>query len=181
MRLGALLVPFGALCALSLAAAHPLAPRQDASAEVAGVTGRISVENRRAGRALFVARRLAPGGRVKGSIVLRNTGTRPARLLLTQSIVSSTAGRGGASLRYVLNLRITEPGKKKPVFDGKIGKLKHKTMRRLAVKASRRYTFIATLPRTVDNRYQAASLVVRYRWKASGVSPSRSTRAKRGR
>jgi hypothetical protein len=163
----------------------------DAQAELAGATGRISVENRRAGRALFVARRLAPGGRVKGSIVLRNTGKRAASLRLTQTVVSSANGRGGASLRDALRLTITEPGRTKAVFDGPVGRLRTRTLRALPVGASRRYTFVASLPRTVDNRYQASSLVVRYKWKATGVvlsggSPapaasSRSTPAKRGR
>jgi hypothetical protein len=162
-----LVVLAAGLVVLSLAVARPAEPT--ASAELAGATGRISVENRRAGRALLVARRLAPGGRVKGSIVLRNTGSRAASLRLTQSIVSSRPGRGGARLLGALRLRITEPSRKRPVFDGPLARLRTKSMRRLAVRSARRYTFVVTLPRTADNRFQAASLVVRYRWKAAGV------------
>ena len=146
---------FAGLVVLSLAAARPAEPPP---AELAGATGRISVESRSAGRALLVARRLAPGRSVKGAIVLRNTGTRPARLRLTQSIVSSRPGRGGARLLGVLLLSITEPGRKKPVFSGRLARLRTKSLRRLAVRGARRYTFVVTLPRSADNRYQAASL-----------------------
>jgi hypothetical protein len=162
-----LLIPLFALGVLSFAAANPHSPGP--SAELSSATGRISVQNRRAGRALLVAKRLAPGGTAKGSVVLRNRSKGTAALRLTQSIVSSRRGPGGVRLLSVLRLTVREAGVRKPVFDGPIAKLRTKRLRNLPVRASRRYTFTVNMARSADNRYQAGSLVVRYRWTASGA------------
>ena len=176
MRLAlALLIPVFALGVLSFAAANPHS--QGPSAELTSATGHISVQNRRAGRAVLVARRLAPGRTANGSVVLRNRGKGAAALQLTQSIVSSRPGPGGARLLGALRLTVRQAGLRKPVFDGPIAKLRKKKLRTLPVRASRRYTFTVTMARTADNRYQAASLVVLYRWKAFGA---RATVKRRG-
>jgi hypothetical protein len=84
--------------------------------------------------------------------------------------VSSRPGPGGMCLLGVLRLTVREPGRRKPMFDGPIAKLRKKKLRALPVRVSRRYTFTVTMDRSADNRYQAASLVVRYRWTASGAA-----------
>ena len=168
MRLAVgLLIPLFALGVLSFAAANPHS--HGPCAELTSATGHISVQDRRAGRALLVAKRLAPGGTAKGSVVLRNRGKGAAGLRLTQTIVSSRPGPGGARLPGVLRLTVRQAGVRKPVFDGPIAKLRTKRLRNLPVRASRRYAFTVTMARSADNRYQAASLVVRYRWTASGA------------
>jgi hypothetical protein len=182
VRLSALLLPIGALLLLllTLAVARPSEKPVGAKPiDLAGATGRVVVQNRHDGLAVLVARRLAPGGAAGGSIRLRNTGTRVADVRLSQTIVSARRGRGGRPLDKVLRLTVREGSDGAVVFAGAIRKLTSRTLRPLAPGRSRRYTFAVVLSPTADNRYQAASLVVRYRWKASGVVTS--TRTNRGR
>jgi len=177
VRLTVLLLGGAGLAVLSLAVARPPEDTvRAASFDLAGATGRVKVQNSRAGRAILVARRLAPGRAANGSIRLRNTGKRPAVVRLSQTIVSARRGRAGTPLDKVLRLTVREGSTGRVVFAGAIRKLKARRLRALAPGKSRRYTFAVLLARTADNRYQAASLVVRYAWKARGVTSTRTTR-----
>lgn len=157
------------LVALLLVPATVLAGTGDAGSRAVALRaeGAVSLTNSRGNDAIFTASALGPGGSAKGRVAIRNTGTRPAQLALSQSDVQDALGPSGGRLssRLVLTVRDLTTGR--TVYSGPFASMPRRDAGLMLPGWSRTYELTATLPRSGGNAFQGSSASVRYVWTAT--------------
>ena len=141
--------------------------------------GPVSLSNTRANSAVFTASALRPGRSAQGRVAIRNTGTRSARLALTQTNLQDVLGPGGGRLSGLLELRVRDVGSARTVYSGPLASMPRSDAGSLAPGQSRTYELTAHLPdggqppspRTGDNAFKGSTANSRYVWTATESPP----------
>ena len=169
MAIGAAALVF-AFSGLGSASAQPLS---------ASASGAMRISGSSANQAILFASNLAPGGSVRGSVDIRNSGKGPAALTLAPLNLTDLPGPGGGALSPVLALTVRDvtAGSDAIVYSGPFGAMHSLRVGALAKGERRRYSFVATLPEfgssLVDNAYMASQTSVDYRWSLAGRALAR--------
>ncbi len=133
-------------------------------------------------RAILTAHSLAPGGKVRGRVEIRNTGSRAAALRLA-ALHLRNGGGSGATMAGSLRLVVRDLTSRSTgiVYNGPFSGLGRLRVGALAPGEKRIYSFVARLPRSnpdvVDNRLAGAWTKVDFRWKLTrGMAARCATR-----
>jgi hypothetical protein len=155
--------------------------RAQRSAVITQASGQFRITNSRDGEAVFQAPHLAPGRSVTGTVQLSNSGALAGDLNLAQLDVRDHPGANGGRLSNAVHLDVHDitGGNLVPVFGGRLGSLKSRTLGKIAPGQVRTYRFTASLPDTGappgpasgDNAYEGSAMTVRYSWKATAPDP----------
>ena len=125
--------------------------------------GAVSLSSSLGNHAIFTASRLGPGESARGRVAIRNTGTRPARLALSQSGVRDVEGPWGGRLSERLALTVRDVQAGLTVYSGPFASMTQRDAGLLRPDESRTYELTASLPRSAGNAFQSSSDSVRYR------------------
>jgi Ca2+-binding RTX toxin-like protein len=167
-----------AVFCLQLAPAEGPAPR-DGGLRAGFAEGNLAVTNSENGSAILTAGNMRPGDTATGAVTIRNAGSIPAYLTLSDSDLVEAPSPNGGRLSERLNLRVQDATAGRvpaTVFEGKMFSLGHKKLGTLSVADSRTYRFAVTLPdggaprsdAAGDNQYAGSSLSVTYRFQTGG-------------
>jgi hypothetical protein len=161
--------------ALGMVLAATARGEPEAKTALVRATGALSLANSRDGFAILSAGGLAPGRSAAGTVTVQNSGDAPGDVLLSTSALSEIAGpRGGAlSARLAVVIEdITRADAPATVRAGGLVLSTPVSLGTLRPQEARTYRFTASLPDggvpagadSGDNRYQGASVSVRYDW-----------------
>lgn len=140
----------------------------------AKATGAMRIADSSANAAILTASAMAPGGSVRGSVEIRNTGDSVAALSLTAEGLREAPGLGGALLSPTLRLTVRDVTAHSDaiVYSGSFGGLHTVRVGALAGGERRRYAFTVLWPTDgtpqADDPLAGARSEVDYRWKLSG-------------
>ena len=123
--------------------------------------GSLTQSNSRDGQAVFNLTNVKPGDTVKGSVVLKNTGTLPEKFSVTETTTSSFA-------TGVLSMVVTETKgtTTTEIFNGAFGAFAAtaRSLGTFTAGESRTYTYTVTLAQTADNTNQGKTASAAYAW-----------------
>ena len=151
--------------------------------------GPVGLSNTRENAAVFTASALRPGRSAQGRVAIRNTGTRPARLALTQTNLQDALGPNGGRLSGRLLLRVRDVGSARTVYAGPFGSMPRSDAGPLAPGQSRTFELTALLPdggtppspTDGDNAFKGSTANLRYVWTATESAAPRRPRELRRR
>jgi hypothetical protein len=137
--------------------------------------GPVALSNTRENAAVFTAAALRPGRSAQGRVAIRNTGSQPARLALTQTDLQDALGPNGGRLSESLRLTVRDVGSARTVYAGPFGSMPRSDAGSLGPGQSRTFELTAHLPdrgRPLsptggDNAFQGSTASVRYVWTAT--------------
>src|SRR4051812_14768473 len=112
---------------------------------------------------------MRPGRTVGGTVTIRNSGDAAAALTLSKSDLVDSPGSGGGRLSEALFLAVDDFAAQRRVYDGPIASMERVPLAPIAARGANGFRFTVTMPRTRDDRYQAASASVRFDWAATAL------------
>ncbi len=129
--------------------------------------GAVAITDSRGGGAIFTAPALGPGGSTRGRVSIRNTGSLPAGIALSQTGLEDVPGPSGGRLSDGLRLTVRDLSAGQTVYSGPLSTMPSRDAGFLLPGWSRVYELTASLPRSAGNAFQGATARVRYRWTAT--------------
>ncbi len=109
---------------------------------------------------------LVPGQSRSARVQVSNAGSEAASFSVSPQLIDR-AGPSGMLLSSVLVLRITSTANGAVIYDGAIGAMPNLAVGAIAAGAQRAYRFTVTLPNSVGNEVQGASLSAGFAWNAA--------------
>jgi spore coat-associated protein N len=143
------LLSLAAVCAAAIAwAASGSAEPAQPSAVLTQATGDLHLTNSQDGHAVFRATGLAPGGSVRGTVRLQNTGSLPGDLGLQQLDVGDQPGANGGRLSDVVSLDISDVtgGSSVPIFTGRLAGFGRRSLGAIGPGESRSFRSLRRFP-----------------------------------
>lgn len=122
--------------------------------------------------AILSASNLVPGQVVSGTTVISNTGNVAGHSwTLAQSLTAESAGddpesAASGQLADVLNLKVEDLTAGTTEYDGLVRAFTPQALETIAPGSPHTYKFTVTLPSAADNRYEGATVDLKYVWSA---------------